>query len=132
MLMVPLVAQSTTIEQKHYPSNWIALSPVRGSISEPATVSKKQTATTSIEAMVASAFPNDPVMVRIAWAESRMRPEAKNPASTASGVFQILRGTWAGYECTGDPFNASDNIACAKKIYEKEGTRPWNASKYMW
>lgn len=35
-------------------------------------------------------------MKGIAWRESRWNPAAKNPQSTASGLFQFLNTTWAG------------------------------------
>lgn len=35
-------------------------------------------------------------MRRIAFCESRFNPRAKNPSSTASGLFQFLDTTWAG------------------------------------
>lgn len=59
-------------------------------------------------------------------------PKAKNPNSTAKGIFQILDGTWKLYECTGDVFNIEDNTRCANKImfdgYKKatpQGVRAW-------
>lgn len=61
-----------------------------------------------------------------------INPSAKNPRSTATGVFQILIGTWHAYGCTGERTNAADNIRCARKIYDESGTTPWNASKYAW
>jgi hypothetical protein len=72
------------------------------------------------------------IMVRVARAESRFVPTAKNPHSTATGVFQILIGTWNHYKCTGSRTNAADNIRCAKKIYDREGVKPWVSSKSMW
>ncbi|MFC5346262.1 transglycosylase SLT domain-containing protein [Brevundimonas staleyi] len=47
--------------------------------------------------------------LRIAEIESSLDPRAKNPASTASGVFQFLRRTWNGLG-GGDPFDADLNI----------------------
>lgn len=77
-------------------------------------------------------FADTPVMIRIAKAESSYDPTAKNPGSTATGLYQILLGTWHGYHCTGSRTNAADSIACAKKIYTAEGTRPWLSSKDKW
>jgi len=80
-------------------------------------------------------FYDDPVMIKIAQAESRFRcsgPGSKNPNSSASGCFQILKGTWALHKCTGDVFNAKDNCECAKKIKADSGTTPWNESKSVW
>lgn len=82
--------------------------------------------------MIVEAFPNEPVMVAIADAESDFNPKNKNPSSSASGLFQITKGTWADHKCAGDVFNAEDNIACAKKLKASRGTQPWNASKYAW
>ncbi len=82
--------------------------------------------------LVVDEFKDAPVMVRIAMAESGMNPLAKNTKSTASGLFQILKGTWSAHRCTGDVFNEKDNIACARKIYDASGTVPWNESKSNW
>lgn len=76
-------------------------------------------------------------MVKVAAVESTgvigvFNPKAKNPDSSAKGLFQILDGTWKYYGCTGDPYDAEDNIACAVKIYAKQGTTPWDSSKGMW
>ena len=85
-----------------------------------------------VENMVRHEFLDAPIMVEIARAESRFIPTAKNPASTATGVFQILVGTWAAYGCVGERTDASDNIACARIIYNQDGTTPWNASSENW
>ena len=82
--------------------------------------------------LVYKAFKDTPVMIAIADAESDFNASAKNPHSSASGLFQIIKGTWKAYECVGDPFNPTDNIECAKKIYEDSGTSPWNESKHVW
>lgn len=88
--------------------------------------------TPTVQGLVAQAFPTAPVMVRIAKAESSFVPTARNQGSTATGVFQILSGTWKAYGCTGSRTNAADNIACAKKLYEDSGTTPWNSSSLKW
>lgn len=59
-------------------------------------------------------------------------PNAENPGSTATGVFQILIGTWEDYGCTGNRMDAEDNIACARKIYDQSGLTPWEASRHKW
>ena len=71
-------------------------------------------------------------LIRIAKCESHYRPTAKNPNSSASGVMQIIAGTWYHYGCTGDKWDFKDNIDCGFKIYEKSGLSPWNASKHCW
>ena len=84
-----------------------------------------------VKRLVEAEFGVGHVMVAIAAAESRFEPLAANPSSSARGVFQILKGTGAAYEC-GDRLDAKENIACARKIYNAEGTRPWNASAHAW
>lgn len=86
----------------------------------------------SVEDKIRLAFPDAPVMVEIARAESQFNPSAKNPNSTATGLFQILIGTWHGYGCTGERTDPEDNIACARIIYDQDGTTPWMASSYHW
>lgn len=94
--------------------------------------------------LIKQEFGPNHVMYYVALAESGERdPITKeylpcvnnvNPTSTARGCFQILKGTFADpyYGCTGDRMKIEDNVACAKKIYAKSGTRPWNASKHNW
>lgn len=38
-------------------------------------------------------------MAAVVWRESRMRPWAKNPSSTAGGLAQFLLGTWNNTPC---------------------------------
>lgn len=83
-------------------------------------------------AMVIQEFGAGHVMVRIADAESDFDPTAKNCGSTATGIFQILVGTWADYGCVGSRTDAHDNIQCARIIYEESGTVPWNSSSANW
>lgn len=82
--------------------------------------------------MVEIEFVNVPVMIRIAKAESGFNEKSRNPHSTAKGVYQILDGTWKAYGCKGDVLNAEENIACARIIYERDGTVPWNSSASSW
>lgn len=82
--------------------------------------------------LIIAAFPNAPVMLKFAKAESKVCTDNVNPKSSARGCFQILKKTWADYVCIGDPMNTIDNINCAKKIYDKSGTAPWNESKSVW
>lgn len=87
---------------------------------------------TRVTALIRATFPDAPIMLQVAIAESNLDCGVRNPGSSASGCFQILKGTWRDYGCIGDVFKAEDNIACARKIYDRDGTRPWNESKYMW
>lgn len=68
----------------------------------------------------------------IARAESTLCLRKINPASSARGCYQILKGTWKNYACQGDSMIDLDNIRCAKKIFDRSGTNPWNESKKVW
>ena len=72
--------------------------------------------------------------IKVARCESgfNLNANAKNPDSTATGIFQIVIGTWDGNRCTGERWDFVDNIDCAYKIYAKRGLQPWNASKHCW
>jgi hypothetical protein len=72
-------------------------------------------------------------MIRIARCESGFNQYAKNPNSTAKGIFQFIDGTWRS-NCLedGNVYNFVDNINCAWKVYQKQGDRPWKASKACW
>jgi len=61
---------------------------------------------------------NTDTALRIAWCESRYDDYARNPESTATGVYQFLNSTWE-YACTGDALNYKDNIRCFMEQYPK-------------
>lgn len=82
--------------------------------------------------MIEREFAKEPVMIRIADAESDFCTNNVNPESSARGCFQILKGTWKAYGCIGDVMNVNDNIRCARIIFDRDGTVPWNASKHVW
>lgn len=85
-----------------------------------------------------------PLLTRIRWCESRNNYRAQNRRSTASGAYQMLRGTWrswsraygadvgAGrYRAAKDaPPHVQDVVAV--RAFRAQGTRPWNASKRCW
>ncbi len=71
------------------------------------------------------------ILNRIAICESNYRPNAKNPNSSASGVFQFIHSTWEHWG-TGDVFNYKDNIDSAIRLYDAEGSNPWLASSKCW
>jgi LysM repeat protein len=77
----------------------------------------------SIETMITRAFgPYAPGAVNIARCESGLNPAAYNPYSGASGLFQIIPGTWAGTsQAHYSPFNAQANIAAAHEIFVRDG-----------
>jgi len=53
---------------------------------------------------------NPQTALRIAKCESQLNQYAKNPTSSASGVFQFTRGTWKYIGAVGSPFDAEENI----------------------
>ena len=62
----------------------------------------------------------------VSFCESGLNPEAESNSSSASGLFQIIDGTWSLFKCEGDPYNAHDNVSCAKTIFDHTGG--WNTS----
>jgi len=64
-------------------------------------------------------------MIRIARAESNFKTTAKNPKSSATGIFQITWATWDGNRCNGEKWDFVDNIDCGWKIQTRRGYRPW-------
>lgn len=86
------------------------------------------------KALVEAEFGKGHVMVHVARSESNFFPEAQNCRSSAAGIFQIIKGTWLAYNCgpLEDRKKAGPNIRCARKIYDANGTRDWNASKHAW
>lgn len=68
-------------------------------------------------------------MYWVAVNESGLDPSQDNP-SGAKGLFEIVGTTWRLFKCTGSPYDAYDSAACAKKIYDSNGTKDWNESKY--
>lgn len=90
----------------------------------------------TVEEKIRAAFPEDPDMaVKVAFCESSLNPNAKHTNSSASGLFQIIKGTWRGYKCGDNQFDPDQNIECARKIYLRNGwgsTASWAASKPCW
>lgn len=92
------------------------------------------------EAAVRAHFKDIPVMIQIARCESTFRQfdsagqVLKNPTSSAKGAFQIMESLHKeparklGY----DILTLEGNMAYARHLYEKQGTRPWNASAKCW
>lgn len=70
--------------------------------------------------------------IRVAKCESGLKPDAKNGSSTATGIYQIIIGTWDGNKCTGERWDFVDNIDCAYKLLKNRGFQPWESSKECW
>ncbi len=95
----------------------------------------------TLGAYVREYFADAPVMGDIAYCESRMRHLEKDGTvyrgkinKSDIGVMQV--NTYY-HEATAtemgiDLYSLEGNLAYAKYLYEKEGTRPWNSSKACW
>jgi len=93
------------------------------------------------EETIRKEFADIPLMIEIARCESEFRQFNKNgtvltgyvdPRDT--GVFQI--NTYyhlnTSQQLGLDIFTLKGNMAYARWLYEREGSRPWNASKPCW
>ncbi|MEN9921780.1 MAG: hypothetical protein RL097_56 [Candidatus Parcubacteria bacterium] len=93
------------------------------------------------EAIVRSYFSDIPIMIEVARCESDFRHKLTDgtilvgrvdPADT--GVMQINK-RYHEATATAMQINLDDiygNLAYARHLYEKQGTRPWNASMPCW
>lgn len=57
--------------------------------------------------------------VRIAFCESSFNPSAKNPNSSATGIYQWTTGTWNWIGSPGDRLNEDDNINAFMEWFPK-------------
>jgi len=93
------------------------------------------------EAIVRSYFRDIPVMIEIARCESTFRHTMADGSvlrgvvdSADTGVMQINR-RYHEKTATNMQLDLNDiyhNMAYARYLYEREGTRPWNASAPCW
>lgn len=80
-----------------------------------------------------------PVLLQIRFCESTDNYQAANPSSSARGAYQFLTGSWAAYGHA-DRYGVSQaHLAsnaqqdeAALLTWQRDGTRPWNASKHCW
>ncbi len=76
-------------------------------------------------ALIRSVFGSDSgCALRIAWRESRFDPYARNPHSSASGIFQMTRVWWDGVYHF-NPFSAYLNVLYAHRIVQRYGWSAW-------
>lgn len=109
-------------------------------ISSPATFPAAQT----VEEYVREYFADIPVMIEIAECESHFRQFSKNgdvlrngAGSSAIGMFQIMASIHepVAKKLGLDLNTMQGNAAYARYLYEKQGTKPWEAdlkSKSCW
>lgn len=92
-----------------------------------------------VQGLIRKYFGKDADMaLKIAKCESGMNPNSKNKTSTASGVFQIIKGTWIGNrQAMGLDtdlnlrFDAEENVKTAYKIFQDQSWRPWECRKFV-
>jgi hypothetical protein len=71
--------------------------------------------------------------IRIAKCESSFEQYAKNPNSTAKGIYQFIDSTWrANCLKDGNVYDFVNNIDCFWKIYKVQGDNPWLSSVKCW
>jgi hypothetical protein len=70
---------------------------------------------------------NIPLALALADIESGYNPTAKNPSSTAKGLFQFIDKTWADL-CVGEVFNPESNTDCAMSLIARGGLHHWTVS----
>lgn len=78
---------------------------------------------------VAGDFPEVETLVKVAFCESSFNRLAENKVSSAKGVFQIL--DMHGLSAV-ERFDVEKSTRWAVDTIEKQGFKPWNASKHCW
>jgi len=80
-----------------------------------------------------------PILLQIRWCESTDNYTAANPYSSARGAYQFLTGSWAGYGHAARYGVSQAHLAtpaqqdeAALLTWQRDGTRPWLASKHCW
>lgn len=100
-------------------------------------VSRGRTAQYDIVYYAALRHGADPdLMLRVAICESGLKPEAKNTASTASGLFQFLDSTFGSqaaiHGITGEKNDPMVQADLAARMIALGGITHWNASRACW
>jgi hypothetical protein len=80
-----------------------------------------------------------PVLLAIRFCESTDNYTAANPHSSARGAYQFLTSSWAAYGhkdrygvTRAHQATPAQQDEAAVITWERDGTRPWNASKHCW
>ncbi len=99
------------------------------------------TAPKTVKERVNEFFKEDPIMVKIAWCESRFRQYDKDGNLFRGivnnhdvGVMQINTDYHAdeALKLGMDLTTIDGNMAYAKRLYDREGTTPWLSSSPCW
>ncbi len=96
----------------------------------------------TVEEYVRDYFTDEPIMIEIAKCESQFRQYGKDgqvlknsQGSSAIGLFQIMSSIHADFaddKLGLDVYSLQGNAAYARYLFDKQGTRPWDASKACW
>jgi membrane-bound lytic murein transglycosylase MltF len=72
--------------------------------------------------------------IAIANCESRLKPDARNPVTPDTGIFQINNVHKKDWEAQGytDMTDPEQNIAYAHSLYKRDGLSPWKPSQTCW
>ncbi len=80
-----------------------------------------------------------PILLEIRRCESGGNYQAANPYSSARGAYQFLTGSWAAYGHAARYGVSQAHLAtnaqqdeAALLTWQRDGTRPWNASRHCW
>lgn len=73
----------------------------------------------------------------IANCESQLNAQAKNPDSTAKGIYQFLDSSWDLYSRlhwgeSRDVLDSKSNIELGVWVLSQDGTQPWESSRLCW
>ncbi len=113
-------------------------------MSTPAATSTKEVQAPNVETLkeyVEKYYADTPILADIAWCESRLRHIDEDGEilrgvvnSDDIGVMQINTQYHEGEaeELNINIYSLDGNLAYAKHLYEKQGTRPWKSSKACW
>lgn len=88
--------------------------------------------TDAAQALINVVFADDRAWaLKVARRESGFRCTARNPTSSASGLFQLMRlheprANRMGYEWQDIRTSCLANLAVARALYDEQGHRPWS------
>lgn len=87
--------------------------------------------TDAAQILIRVVFPEDQAWaIKVARRESGFRCTARNPTSSASGLFQLMgihapRAGRMGYEWQDIKTSCLANLAVARALYDEQGRKPW-------
>lgn len=133
----PTVLHSQTLEDAKVTSNQlVSLKEKADDVSQLLKSLKTPTIEDKIRLSAIKYGVSKSVALNVACAESLFDAHAKNPNSTAEGVYQWLDGSWKSYgqkywgSLEGrSKLDADDNIELSMLVLKDVGTKDWEASR---